>query len=275
MKTSRQSDRRSKRLGAWQAWQEGTAVPRLGMNLVLTALIFISPLMVAVLGNHDPETGKEVALLPPPSSPFGEELSTSPRMSILEEKIFLRHAERRLPRYLAAFQREAQRRGFSWTLLASQAYQESHWNPRARSYTGVRGIMQLTRATSVSLGVTNRLDPMQSISGGAWHLARLHKQLPAHIQEPDRTWIALAAYNVGMGHINDARRLAFRLGKNPDRWSEFKEILPLLAKRKYYTTLRHGYARGWEPVRYVERIRVYWALLHKHSQDSTAVLPEL
>ena len=275
MNTSMQSDRRSQRVGAWQAWQEGTAVPRLGMNLVLTAFIFVSPVMVAVLGNHDPETGKEVALLPPPSTPFGEELSTSPRMSILEEKIFLRHAERRLPRYLAAFQREAQRRGFSWTLLASQAYQESHWNPRARSYTGVRGIMQLTRATSVSLGVTNRLDPMQSISGGAWHLARLHKQLPAHIQEPDRTWIALAAYNVGMGHINDARRLAFRLGKNPDRWSEFKEILPLLAKRKYYTTLRHGYARGWEPVRYVERIRVYWALLHKHSQDSTAVLPEL
>ena len=156
MNTFMQSDRRSQRVGAWQAWQEGTAVPRLGMNLVLTAFIFVSPVMVAVLGNHDPETGKEVALLPPPSTPFGEELSTSPRMSILEEKIFLRHAERRLPRYLAAFQREAQRRGFSWTLLASQAYQESHWNPRARSYTGVRGIMQLTRATSVSLGVTNQ-----------------------------------------------------------------------------------------------------------------------
>ena len=252
-------------------------VSRLGLNLALTVFIFASPAMVAVLHNAphsaDEQAGRPVAS----ADPFEKVLAgEGPSLSMLEEKIFLRQAERRLPRYQNVFEREARRRGLSWELLAAQAYQESHWNPRARSYTGVRGIMQLTQATSYSLGIKNRLDPVKSIAGGARHLSMLHKQLPLHIQEPDRTWIALAAYNIGMGHINDARRLSFRLGKNPDRWDEFKDVLPLLAKKTYYRTLRHRYARGWEAVRYVERIRAYWSILHRYNRgDFAPATPKL
>lgn len=253
--------------------QSPSALPvsRLGLNLALTAFIFASPAMVAVLHNTSPFTEEQASRTVASANPFEKLLAgEGPSLSMLEEKIFLRHAERRLPRYQAMFEREARRRGLSWELLAAQAYQESHWNPRARSHTGVRGIMQLTQATSSSLGIKNRLDPVKSIAGGARHLAMLHEQLPLHIKEPDRTWIALAAYNIGMGHVKDARRLSFRLGKNPNRWGEFKEVLPLLAKKKYYRTLPHRYARGWEPVRYVERIRAYWSILHRHNRGNSA-----
>jgi membrane-bound lytic murein transglycosylase F len=148
-------------------------------------------------------------------------------------------------------------------LLAAQAYQESHWNPRARSPTGVRGIMMLTQITAREVGVTNRLDPRQSIFGGARYLARMRARLPEDIAEPDRTWLALAAYNVGWGHLKDARELARELGLNPDHWRELREALPLLAEPRYYEELKYGYARGTEPVRYVQRIREYRHVLER------------
>jgi membrane-bound lytic murein transglycosylase F len=91
--------------------------------------------------------------------------------------------------------------------------------------------------------------------------------LPDEIAEPDRTWIALAAYNVGMGHVYDARRLARELGTNPDLWHDFREVLPLLSQKKYYKDLRYGYARGSEPVRYVQRIRNYHDMLLQTLKD--------
>ncbi|WP_018954072.1 membrane-bound lytic murein transglycosylase MltF [Thioalkalivibrio sulfidiphilus] len=166
-----------------------------------------------------------------------------------------------LPRYRPHFEAAAEAHELSWTLLAAQAYQESHWNPSARSPTGVRGMMMLTLRTASELGVDNRLDPVQSIHGGARYLADLRRRLPESIQEPDRTWIALAAYNIGMGHIFDARGLARDLGRDPDRWVEFREVLPLLAQPQYHRNLRFGYARGNEPVEYVRRIRNYEDIL--------------
>ena len=80
---------------------------------------------------------------------------------------------------------------------------------------------------------------------------------------PDRSWLALAAYNVGRGHLHDAQTLARRLGKNPYVWSDLKEVLPLLSQKKFYKTLKYGYARGREPVRYVQRIRNYRDILEK------------
>lgn len=174
---------------------------------------------------------------------------------------FVRRIQEQLPEYEALFRAAADEYGFDWSLLAVQAYQESHWNPAARSPTGVRGIMMLTLRTASEVGVNNRLDPAQSIHGGARYLANLRERLPESIEEPHRTWIALAAYNVGMGHIHDARALAQRLGRNPDSWLELRAVLPLLSQPAYYRTLRFGYARGNEPVQYVRRIRNYEEIL--------------
>ncbi len=177
---------------------------------------------------------------------------------------FRRHVETRLPQYRRQFEGVAKAYKISWTLLAAQAYQESRWDPHAVSPTGVRGIMMLTRDTASSLGIQNREDPTKSIEGGARYFRDLKNQLPRHIGKTDRIAIALAAYNVGMGHIKDAQILARRTGKNPYSWNDLKTTLPLLTQKSYHETLQYGYARGGEPVRYVKRIRAYHSLLEQY-----------
>jgi len=176
---------------------------------------------------------------------------------------FLARVTTRLPKYKGFFIDAAIKNDIEPSLLAAQSYQESHWDRKARSPTGVRGIMMLTLPVAKSLGVTNRLHAEQNIYAGAEFHAKM-KKMVKDVDEPDRTWLALAAYNVGRGHFRDAQSLARKLGKNPDRWAEMKEVLPLLSQKKYYKDLRYGYARGNEPVRYVTRIRNYDELLHKH-----------
>lgn len=182
-------------------------------------------------------------------------------LSLYDRKVFFKHLRTRFPRYQVHFENAAKKYELSWKLLASQAYQESHWNRRARSPTGVRGIMMLTRRTAASLGIRNRLDPVKSIYGGARYLAIMQRRIPPSVPIPDRTFFALASYNVGLGHMKDARILALRKKKNPDRWLDMMQVLPLLSQKKYYRTLPHGYARGREPVKYVQRIRAYQVLL--------------
>lgn len=148
-----------------------------------------------------------------------------------------------------------------WRLLAAISYQESHWYPKAKSNTGVRGMMMLTRKTAKQLGVTNRLDAKQSIQGGAQYLRKVLKRVPKRIQKPDRTWLALAGYNVGWGHVEDARIITQKQGSDPDKWSDVKERLPLLQKSRWYKKTKHGYARGSEPVHYVDNIRRYYDVL--------------
>jgi membrane-bound lytic murein transglycosylase F len=186
---------------------------------------------------------------------------------------FLRHYERRLPRYREMFARAADENGFDWRLLAAIGYQESHWRPGAVSPTGVRGIMMLTEATADYLGIEDRVDPQSSISGGARFLRRLKRRLPETIRDPDRTWLALAAYNVGYGHLMDARRIVELQGGNPNAWIDVADALPLLAQRKWYSRVIYGYARGWEPVLYVENVRTYldilrWLTERQEREDS-------
>jgi len=181
----------------------------------------------------------------------------------VDTRKFVRRIKTVLPKYRKEFEKEAAKHDLDWLLLAAQAYQESHWRAKAKSPTGVRGIMMLTQTTAREMGIKRRTDPIQSIQGGARYMKKLLKRVPESISEPDRTWFALAAYNVGMGHMYDARTLARRLGKDPDRWSDLSEVLPLLSRKKYYKTLKHGYARGREPVRYVQRIRDYHDILHQ------------
>lgn len=185
------------------------------------------------------------------------------KLPAYEVKTFLRHIETRLPYYREEFQQAEKNTGISWTLLAAMAYQESKWNNKAVSPTGVRGIMMLTRSTASDLGINNRLDPGKSIAGGARYLASLQNRIAKNFPMPDRVFVALAAYNVGLGHIDDARLLAGRLGKNSTQWEDLKKVLPLLAHKEYYQDLPHRYARGWEPVQYVKRIRAYRNILEQ------------
>lgn len=168
-----------------------------------------------------------------------------------------------LPMYREWFQQGQVLTGIDWRLLAALGYQESQWNPLATSPTGVRGLMMLTEQTADHLGVADRLDARESILAGSRYLLQLRDALPARIPEPDRTWMALAAYNVGFGHLEDARVLAARRGLNPDSWVDLKQTLPLLARADYYTTVKHGFARGGEAVILTENIRTYYDILVK------------
>lgn len=184
-------------------------------------------------------------------------------------RLFIHHARNRLPRFVPYFKEAARDTGFDWRLLAALGYQESHWEADATSPTGVRGLMMLTRPTADEVGIDNRLDPQQSVEGGARYLAHVKQRLDADIPEPDRTWMALAAYNVGLGHLFDAQEITRLRGGDPQRWADVRESLPLLQKREWYSQVRHGYARGGEPVIYVRNIRRYYEILKyvNHSQQ--------
>jgi len=174
---------------------------------------------------------------------------------------FIKQVRNRLPPLLPVFQEVALAHDLDWRLLAAMGYQESHWDPEAASVTGVRGIMMLTQRTATQLGVTDRLDPEQSIEGGARYFLRMRKRIPIRIPEPDRSWMALAAYNMGMGHLHDVRKLTQKQGGNPDRWQDVNERLPQLSQEKWYRQTRYGYARGYEARQYVENIRSYFDIL--------------
>jgi len=174
----------------------------------------------------------------------------------------------RLPRYRDHFEEAAAKHGLDWRLVAAQSYQESHWDPNAVSFTGVRGLMMLTQKTAETLGVKSRVDPRQSIYGGVRYLAQIHKRIGDEVSEPDRTYMALAAYNVGWGHLEDARMLAARQEKDVNSWQDVSAMLPLLRQKKYYRNLPHGYARGTEPVRYVDRIKTYYGILVQTTEQT-------
>ncbi len=176
-------------------------------------------------------------------------------------RAFIRHVDSRLPGFESWFRKAAELQGLDWRLLAAVGYQESHWQAEAVSPTGVRGIMMLTEATARYLDIADREDPESSIYGAARFLARLKERLPSSVREPDRTWMALAAYNVGFYHVKDAMQIVRLQGGNPNTWVDIRQALPLLAQKKWYSQVEYGYARGWEPVRYVENIRSYLDIL--------------
>jgi len=176
-------------------------------------------------------------------------------------RAFIRHFDNRLPRYRKMFEESGEASDIDWRLLAAIGYQESHWRSHAVSPTGVRGIMMLTQATADYLDIDDRMDPESSIFGGGEFFARQVERMPDSVEEPDRTWMALAAYNVGFYHVKDARQIVEWQGGDPDAWIDLRKALPLLAQRKWYSRLQHGYARGWEPVLYVNNIRSYYNIL--------------
>ncbi|MGQ0578373.1 MAG: membrane-bound lytic murein transglycosylase MltF [Betaproteobacteria bacterium] len=179
---------------------------------------------------------------------------------------FLERRNSVLPQYRRLFHEAQELTGIDWRLLAALGFQESHWDRLATSPTGVRGLMMLTSGTADRMGVTDRLDARQNIIAGARYLKMLKDALPARVGEPDRTWLALASYNVGFGHLEDARILAQRRKLNPDSWFDLRKTLPLLARSDYYTTVKRGFARGGEAVILTENIRNYYDILVRYEE---------
>ncbi len=181
-------------------------------------------------------------------------------------QIFHRRLRSRLPRYAGLIKREADANDFDWRLITAIIYQESHFNPRARSSTGVRGLMQVTRDTARRMGVENRMDPNKNVHAGVKYLRKLYGYWD-HLNEPDRTKFALASYNIGLGHVRDAQKIARDLKLPADKWSGVEQTLPLLREKKYYKKSKYGYARGTEPVKYVSRIFTYYDILRQKDLD--------
>ena len=175
-----------------------------------------------------------------------------------------------LPQYQMMFESAGRKYGADWRLLAAIAYQESFWNPRAVSPTGVRGMMMLTQETASHLGVTNRLDAAESIDGGARYVQGLISRMPSGITGPDRLWMALAAYNIGFHHLEDARILTQKQGRDPNKWNDVMKYLPWLAGRTWHPRTQHGYGRGMEAGRFVNRVRTYYDVLVKLDEEEKA-----
>lgn len=200
--------------------------------------------------------------------------STKKDFDYFGSRAFVRDFESRLPKYKEYFLAAAIRTDFDWRLLAAMAYQESHWDSNAVSPTGVKGIMMLTSPTAEMLGVEDRTDPEQSIHGGAEYLVRVIKKVPERISEPDRTWLAIAAYNVGYGHLEDARVITQIQGGNPDSWQDVRERLPLLSEPNWFERVPRGFARGHEPVIYVDNVRRYYDILRWMTADENGATDE-
>ncbi|WP_165401646.1 membrane-bound lytic murein transglycosylase MltF [Vibrio alginolyticus] len=187
----------------------------------------------------------------------------------VDTRAFIRALDDKLPKWAPLFQKYSEE--FDWRLIAALAYQESHWKPTAKSPTGVRGMMMLTLPTAKSVGVTNRLDPEQSVRGGVEYLRRIVSRVPDSINEHEKIWFALASYNIGYGHMMDARRLTKAQGGDPNAWADVKDRLPLLRQKRYYSQTRYGYARGDEARNYVENIRRYYQSIIGHVSQQPAI----
>ena len=182
---------------------------------------------------------------------------------LYELKKFHERIETRLPKYRELIQTESERYGFDWRMVAAVVYQESHFNPNAKSFTNVRGLMQVTHSAAREMGISNRLNPKQSIRAGIRYLSTMYKRFSNILDPYQRLLFALASYNIGYGHVQDAMTIAREKGYDPHTWQALKATLPLLSRAKVYKKTKHGYARGWEPVHYVERILTYFDILRQ------------
>lgn len=194
------------------------------------------------------------------------------RLSTSDVEIFLQKTQLLLPNYRDYFQLAGEITGIDWRLLAALGYQESQWNALATSPTGVRGLMMLTADTADRMMVTDRLDPRQSILAGSRYFADLKDQLDS-VPEPDRTWLALAGYNLGMGHLQGGRQLAKSLKLDPNSWADMKKMLPLMSRPDYAARLKSGAARGGEAVIMTENIRTYYQILSRLEPPARPVYP--
>jgi len=182
-------------------------------------------------------------------------------------RYYLKRIDKKLPKYEKYFKKAAKHSGIDIRILAAVSYQESHWDRKARSPTGVRGMMMLTLDTAKRVGIKNRLNAEQSIHGGAKYLKILYESFDSNIKEPDRLWFTLAAYNIGLGHVEDARNITKLQGDSPNNWTDVKKHLPKLSQKKWYKKTKHGYARGHESIEFVRRVKRYYDILYLYKKN--------
>ncbi|WP_299594853.1 transporter substrate-binding domain-containing protein [uncultured Microbulbifer sp.] len=143
-----------------------------------------------------------------------------------------------------------------WRMVVSQMYQESRFNPKAKSFAGARGLMQVMPRTARQMGISGLYEPENGIRAGVAYMGWLEERFPRSLPFDQKIYFTLAAYNAGHGHVRDARVLAEQLGKDPNRWfNNVEDAMLLLSKPEYYKKARFGYVRGREPVNYVRQIR--------------------
>ncbi len=188
----------------------------------------------------------------------------------LDSLTIKKHIDSRLPEYEQWFKLAAKEYDLDWTLLAALAYQESKWKVDAVSPTKVRGIMQITTSTAKSLGIDNRLDAFSTIFAGAKYLDGLRKRIPKRVQEPDRTRMALGAYNIGFGYILSAYKDARRGNLQTVTWEDIEDRLPTIHKSVQYDHIDNGsatFARGYQAIKYVSRIEEFDQILRYYAAD--------
>ena len=180
------------------------------------------------------------------------------------QTIFLNRVSERLPDYKVSFEQASKDLDVHWTLIAAISYQESHWDPKAISQTGVRGMMMLTQQTAKSLGITNRIDPRNSIIGGSRHLADISAAINYGLTDSDRINFALATYNLGATNINNA---IAQIDIEPQllTWNDLKKELLVLDGDELYFKPQNGYSRGQQTIDFVERTREYALLMRVFS----------
>jgi len=214
---------------------------------------------LAALGTLPAVAADEPKLAAPPAKPPVR--SANARLPRRLATDFRSHIETRLPHLRAPFEAAGKETGFNWRVLAALGYQESRWRPAAVSPRGAQGVMMLMPLTATKMGVKNVFAPEENILAGSRYLAYLKGRIPQRIRDPDRTWLAMAAYNIGLGHLEDARVVTQMRKRNPDRWADVRANLPHLSDPKWNSRVKHGYANGLETAQFVERVAQFAAIL--------------
>jgi membrane-bound lytic murein transglycosylase F len=246
-----------------------------GQNKLTDRRGFVA-LALAVLGASLPAVGAAAApAQPKPAAKPAAKPATKPaaQRARLPRRLaadFHNHIETRLPHLRAPFELAARETGLSWKMLAALAYQESRWRPAAVSPRGAQGIMMLMPITARKMGVVNVFSPDENIMGGARYLQYMKTRIPKRIRDPDRTWLAIAAYNIGIGHLEDGRVITQMRKKNPDRWADVRQNLTRLSDPAWHSRVKHGYANGRETVQFVERVTQFAAILETRIPDKKA-----
>lgn len=205
------------------------------------------------------------------------------------ERIYLENPERlrarRLPPFRekgpalspwdGLFRASAQRHGFDWRLLAALCFAESGYDPWQVSRAGAIGLLQLMPETAAAFGADDPFDPGQNVEAGARHLRWLY-DLYEGVEDPHRLAFALAAYNVGLGHVADVRGMAAERGLDPDLWhGHVAEVLPLKEDLEIAEKTSHGFARGSVTRRYVNHVLDLYGRFTRADQQARAVTPDV